>query len=180
MSNQQERLGIEEWIVGFTDGEGCFSVSIFRNVTTKLGWQVFPEFVVTQGEKSLSALEIFLRYFGCGKIFVNTRYDNHNEHLYRYCVRSLKELNEAIVPFFQKHQLRTAKGKDFRLFVGIIEMMKGKKHLTPQGIRSIARKIELMNRQVPSQFLKSSVTRRYAPPVGGWRYGPKHERKLEA
>ena len=33
--NQQERLKIESWITGFTDGEGCFSVSFIRNKTTK-------------------------------------------------------------------------------------------------------------------------------------------------
>ena len=49
--NQQERLLKIGWIVGFTDGEGCFSLSIFRNKTSKLGWQVFPEFVITQGKK---------------------------------------------------------------------------------------------------------------------------------
>ena len=57
--NQQERLKIESWITGFTDGEGCFSVSFIRNKTTKNGWQIFPEFVITQGEKSLPALKIF-------------------------------------------------------------------------------------------------------------------------
>jgi len=30
--NQQERLGTANWIVGFVDGEGCFSVSIFKNL----------------------------------------------------------------------------------------------------------------------------------------------------
>ena len=47
--NQQERLKIENWILGFTDGEGCFSVSLLKNKTSKLDWQVFPEFVITQG-----------------------------------------------------------------------------------------------------------------------------------
>ena len=118
MSNQQERSGIEEWIVGFADGEGCFSVSIFRNKTTKLGWQVFPEFVITQGKRSLPALEIYLKYFGCGKIFVNNRYDNHHEHLYRYCVRSLKDLRELIIPFFRKHpMLFKSKRHAFERFV---------------------------------------------------------------
>ena len=37
--NQQERPEINGWIVGFTDGEGCFSVSIIRNKTSSLGWQ---------------------------------------------------------------------------------------------------------------------------------------------
>ena len=38
--NQQERPNIEGWIVGFTDGEGCFSVSIVKNKSMTLGWQV--------------------------------------------------------------------------------------------------------------------------------------------
>ena len=29
--NQQERPGFEEWVVGFVDGEGCFSISVVRN-----------------------------------------------------------------------------------------------------------------------------------------------------
>jgi hypothetical protein len=163
MTNQQERLRIEGWIVGFTDGEGCFSVSIFRNQTTKMGWQVFPEFVITQGKRSLPALKIYLQYFGCGKIFVNKRYDNHHEHLYRYCVRSLKDLREKIIPFFRKNQLRTNKQKDFEMFSEIIETMMLKKHLSVKGLHLIAHKIERMNRKTPSQFLESSETTRHAP-----------------
>jgi hypothetical protein len=49
--NQQERLRTVGWIVGFVDGEGCFSVTI-QKATTATGWQVFPEFVVTQGERA--------------------------------------------------------------------------------------------------------------------------------
>lgn len=97
--NQQERQKIEYWIVGFTDGEGYFSVSLIHNATNKLGWQVFPEFVITQGEKSLSALKIFKKYFKCGKIFINKRYDNHNENLYRFCVRSNNDLSKKLFLF---------------------------------------------------------------------------------
>ena len=32
--NQQERLKMIGWIVGFVDGEGCFSISVFKNRTT--------------------------------------------------------------------------------------------------------------------------------------------------
>lgn len=163
MDNQQERPGIEDWIVGFTDGEGCFGVSIFRNKTTKSGWQVFPEFVITQGEKSLPALKVFQEHFKCGKIYVNNRYDNHHEHLYRYCVRSIKDLRENIIPFFRSRPLRTAKQKDFEMFADIVEMVFRKEHLAPDGMRAIAQKIELMNRKKKSQFLESSETTRHAP-----------------
>ena len=154
---------MKEWIVGFTDGEGCFSVSIFRNATTKFGWQVFPEFVITQGKKSLPALEIFQRYFDCGKIYENARYDNHKEYLYRYCVRSLTDLREKIIPFFQKNRLYTAKQNDFEIFADIVERVFRKEHLSESGLRVIARKIEQMNRKKKSAFLESPETTRRAP-----------------
>src|SRR6266404_1481333 len=75
--NQQERLRTVGWIVGFVDGEGCFSVTIQRCRVVKLGWQVFPEFVVTQGARSLGALQALQQFFACGRIFINRRNDNH-------------------------------------------------------------------------------------------------------
>jgi hypothetical protein len=90
--DQQERLKTEGWIAGFIDGEGCFCVSVHKSPSMKIGWQVVPELVVTQGERSLHSLEALQEFFECGRIFVNRRYDNHKENLYRYCVRSLKDL----------------------------------------------------------------------------------------
>jgi hypothetical protein len=126
--NQQERPGIVDWIVGFVDGEGTFSVSVFRNRTMSQGWQVFPEFVVTQGLKGLRALELMRGHFGCGKIYINRRHDNHREDIARYCVRSLRDLSEVIIPFFEKYRLRTAKELEFEKFARIVELMKKGKH----------------------------------------------------
>ena len=167
MHDQQERLDIESWIVGFSAGEGCFSVSFLKNKTAKSGWQIFPEFVVTQGAKSLPALEIFLTYFECGKIYENKRYDNHREHLYRYCVRSISELHQHIVPFFKTHQLKTFKRQDFLLFARIIEMMSQREHLSESGATQIAKLVEQMNRKKKSAYLKSSDTKRHAPALVG-------------
>jgi len=158
--NQQERLRIESWITGFTDGEGCFSVSLIKNKTSKSGWQVFPEFVITQGEKSLNALNIINNHFQCGKIFVNKRYDNHNENIYRYCVRSISEIHNKVIPFFERNQLKTAKVNDYKIFKQIISIMFKGGHLSKAGMNKIARLIEQMNRKKKSRFLKSSETKR--------------------
>lgn len=163
MSNQQERPNIEGWIVGFTDGEGCFSVSIFRNKTMKSGWQVFPEFVVAQGEKSAKSLYIFKEYFDCGEIYLNKRYNNHHEHLKKYCVRSIQDLDTKIIPFFKKYSLYTTKQKDFELFAEIVEMLKKQIHLSENGMRKIALKIQQMNRKKASKYLESSEAIRHAP-----------------
>ncbi len=135
------------WISGFTDGEGCFSVALIKNSTTRFGKQIFPEFVVTQGAKSLPALNEIKDYFGCGNIFINKRYDNHNEHLYRYCVRSVSELNEKIIPFFERFQLRTYKQEDFKIFKKVICMMIKKKHFQENGWNEIRLLISSMNRR---------------------------------
>ena len=111
--NQQERLRLEGWISGFVDGEGCFTVSIIRN---NYGWQVFPEFVVSQGEKSRDALRKIERFFKCGHINLNTRRDNHHEQMLKYCVRPIHDLNEIIIPFFERNRLKTYKQKDFQVF----------------------------------------------------------------
>jgi hypothetical protein len=158
--NQQEKLIY--WIIGFVDGEGTFSVSFNKNSTTSTGWQIFPEFVITQGAKSLTALEEIQKFFECGKLYINRRKDNHKENIYRFCVRSFKDLDEKIVPFFQKHSLRTAKKEDFNKFVEILSLIKKGIHLTPKGASKIAKIIETMNRKKQSRYLLSSETTRQA------------------
>ena len=158
--NQQERLRFEGWISGFVDGEGCFTVSIIRNrsVTTKEGWQIFPEFVVSQGEKSRTALKRIEKFFQCGYINLNTRRDNHHEQMLKYCVRSIHDLNEKIIPFFERNKLKTYKQKDFQVFRKIIKLMIQRKHLSEKGLEKVRSLLQRMNRRKYAQTLKSSET----------------------
>ena len=85
------------WVVGFVDGEGCFSINFVRQSDRKeknrirrgyrTGYQIFYEFSVTQGESSIESLKKIKDFFGVGNLYINKRYDNHKEHLYRYTVR---------------------------------------------------------------------------------------------
>ena len=156
--NQQERLN-PYWLVGFTDGEGCFSISIFRNKTLKSGYQIFPEFVLTQGAKSLDTLEKVKDFFGCGRIYKNKRYDNHRESLYRYCVRNKADLLNVICPFFDEYKLVTAKNNDFELFKQGLNIIKDGEHLTDKGFAKIRTIASQMNRR-KSRDLESSTTKR--------------------
>src|SRR5438105_3200209 len=93
--NQQERLTTIGWLVGFVDGEGCFSCPIVRNGTMTLGWQVQPAFTVVQGASSRDVLEEMVAFFGCGRVSVNRRHDNHREDLYRYNVSRFGDLRDV-------------------------------------------------------------------------------------
>src|SRR3989344_4886989 len=144
--NQHGRLDAW-WITGFVDGEGCFSVSVFKNATTVAGVQIFPEFVVTQGAKSLLALKNLQDFFSCGRIYENRRKDNHRENLYRYCVRSRKDLQEKIIPFFKKYPLKTSKQQDFLVFCKVMDMIENKTHLTSEGLMIIRELAATTNRR---------------------------------
>jgi hypothetical protein len=154
--NQQERPWLEQWIVGFTDGEGCFSISVVRNELCGLGWQVQHEFSVTQGGSSKPALELLKQWFGCGSIIEQQRRDNHREPLLRFSVKRRDDLVRVVVPFFEQHPLRTAKANDFEKFAHVLQMMQRREHLTEDGLRNIARITETVNRKQRSRFLESS------------------------
>jgi len=131
-------------------------LAFIKNPTTSSGWQIMPEFIVTQGEKSKNALKTIKNFFNCGRLFVNNRYDNHRENLYRYCVRSQKELRQIIIPFFQQHSLKTDKKSDFEKFSQVLFLMKLGKHLTISGVKEIVAIIETMNTMKKRAIVRES------------------------
>lgn len=154
--NQQERPGVEQWIVGFVDGEGCFSISVVRNRGCRSGWQVQHEFAVVQAAPSRAALELCKEFFACGRIIESVRRDNHRHPLLRFSVKRRADLVERVVPFFEEHPLVTAKQSDFEWFTHVVHQMERREHLTEAGLRDIAQVTERMNRRGRSRFLESS------------------------
>ncbi len=153
--NQQERLDAK-WIVGFTDGEGCFHVSVNRIPEMTLGWQVLPEFRIVQHEDDEEVLYRIRDYFGFGNVRIN-RNDKYGIRK-EFRVRGLENLNK-IIRFFRKHPLRTpSKRKNFEIFAEIIERMNMKEHLIKEGLDKIAKLISKMNQQPLLRYLESSET----------------------
>jgi hypothetical protein len=168
--NQQERLLQTGWVIGFVDGEGCFSIGFVRQHDRagrkgyKTGYQVAHEFAVTQGAKSASCLDELVDFFEVGSIIANKRYDNHKEHLYRYVVRRRKDLIETIIPFFLAHPMHSSKQRDFEKFARCVEMIDVGVHRTHQGLADIAEITQTMNRQKPRQDL-IRILRDHTPEV---------------
>ena len=151
---QQERLDAQ-WIVGFTDGEGCFHISINKIPQMSLGWQVLPEFRIVQHEKDEALLYKIKDYFGFGDVKIN-RTDFHGTRK-EFRVRGLNNLNK-ITDFFKKNQLMTAKRKDFEIFSEVIKLMNQNEHLIKEGLDKIAKLISEMNRKPQLKYLESSDT----------------------
>lgn len=168
--NQQERL--IGWILGFVDGEGCFSIGFVRQPDRieptrirkgyKTGVQISHKFSVMQGKRSLHVLEKLQSVFKVGKIYVNRRHDNHKEDMYHYTVIRREDLINVIIPFFEKNHLQTAKQTDFELFAQCVRLMKEGSHYSPEGIIEIAQLAEQMNHKVSRSKL-IRILRDYTP-----------------
>jgi hypothetical protein len=120
-----------QWVVGFTDGEGCFHIGMANHPEMTLGVQVLPEFVVVQHIRDVKVLQAIRTFFKCGVVR-----SNHGDRMC-YRVRKLEHLVQIIIPFFEKHPLKTLKRQDFLAFRDVVRLMTERQHLTPQGLQRI-------------------------------------------
>jgi len=132
------------WLVGFTDGEGCFHVSITRNNTTKSGYQVIVEFTIVQHVKDLELLKAIQDFLKCGIVKRNRGKkedlpDESNKINQRWClcVRKLDDIVTIIIPLFDQSPLQSKKRLDYEDFKTVVFMMKRGEHLTPEGLEKI-------------------------------------------
>jgi hypothetical protein len=157
------------WVVGFVDGEGCFSVSVHRNpyVRSTRGWQIMPVFQVYQHRQHREVLEELVGFFGCGTV----RSKGPTSSVMTYAVGGLRVLDRLVIPFFEQHPLRV-KGGDFEAFSSIVRLMLSKAHLEPDGFEQVVRLAFGMNaqgkqrgRRLEDVLAGSSETARQAPPT---------------
>ena len=142
-----------QWIVGFTDGEGCFRLGITHHPEMSTGFQVLPELVIVQNRRNVKVLHALKQHFGCGVVR-----SNHGD---RMCwrVRKLEHLQDRIIPFFDRHLLKTLKRQDYLAFRRAVRLMSQGRHLTPEGVTELRRIAARMNRgrvQGESGKVKSS------------------------
>lgn len=129
-----------QWIAGFVDGEGCFHVGINQHEEMSAGFQILPEFTVVQHERDINVLYALKSYFDCGVVR-----KNHGDRMC-YRVRSVEHLIQKIIPFFEKHELKTKKRIDFEKFRRVLLQMEKGVHLTNSGIEEIRAIKDQMNR----------------------------------
>jgi LAGLIDADG endonuclease len=130
------------WVTGFVDGEGCFSVSIHRNLNARStgGRQLHPVFHVYQHARYRAVLEALISVFGCGRL----RPKGPHSSVWTFAVDSLRDLDEHVLPFFERHPL-VVKAGDFCRFAAIVRSMRRKEHLAHDGFERLVRLAFAMN-----------------------------------
>ena len=107
-----------EYIVGLTDGEGCFYVNIRppdkRWSRSKHG--VETHFYIKMREDELGLLKQVKKYFRCGAIYFQKDKRPNHKSCYRYEINSQKDIHDVLIPFFDKHPLLSTKERNYRIF----------------------------------------------------------------
>ena len=120
------------FVTGFSDAEASFIILILKEPKNITNWTVKTRFSIGLHKKDTEILELIKSYFGgVGTISMQ------NEKSVQYRVSSLKDLNDKIIPHFDKYPLITQKKADFILFKKIISLMNNKEHLTLDGLQKI-------------------------------------------
>lgn len=118
------------WISGFTDAEGCFSVIISKKSAFK--WRVTVSFEINLHTKDIAILHLIRDYFGVG--IVSSRF---SREICVYRVTSVSDLIRVIIPHFLAYPLLTQKSADFGLWSKVVYIMSAGDHLNPLGFSRV-------------------------------------------
>ena len=133
-------VDLPSYISGYTDGEGCFTVSIAPRPALLVGWEVRPSFSVSQNADRGEVLLAIRDYFGCGSLR-----PDRSDRTIKWEVRSLSLIRSAVIPHFVRYPLQSGKQCDFELFADICGRMARGDHRSVDGLAEIVRRAGRMN-----------------------------------
>jgi LAGLIDADG DNA endonuclease family protein len=131
---------LSAYISGYTDGEGCFTVSISPRAKLLAGWEVRPSFSVSQNGDRAEVLHALQAYFGCGSI----RPDRSDKTL-KWETRRLEDLLGRVIPHFERYPLLSGKRLDLERFAAVCRLQAAGAHRTRAGLIDIVELVREMN-----------------------------------
>ena len=100
------------WFAGFSSGEACFYVKIFKS-NTKIGKAVLLTFQLTQHLRDEPLIRRLADYLGCGRI------SNNRESIY-LDVTKFSDLTGKVLPLLKNHPILGNKSQDFEDFCKVV------------------------------------------------------------
>ena len=109
-----------DYVVGLTDGEGCFLVSLRKDCRIDL------RFFITQAIGNKDLLEKIQRYFQVGVVYQKSSARNGKLPSYVFEVTKRDDIYSVIIPFFSKNKLLGSKAKSSEAFLTIATIVNGR------------------------------------------------------
>ena len=116
------------YLGGFLEGEASLNVGAKKNVTSKFGFFLDPEFNVTQHINGISNLFLAMHVFQTGRI----RFKSGSLATFVYTIDNRQALEEKVIPFYEKyisHYGSPIKFQRVKLFKQFLKLFRDKAHL---------------------------------------------------
>lgn len=139
------------YIAGFVDGEGCFSITV--NKRNERLPEVRLLFEIELEESDEEILRRISATLCCGKIY-KVLYDKHpnwKPHS-KLKVSNFRDISEKVIPFFTAYPLEAKKRIQFEKFCKVADAIKAKRHLKVEGVEEILRIRRLLSHSASSRY----------------------------
>jgi hypothetical protein len=135
-----------DYVVGLTDGEGCFYVLVRPPYNRNGGAMVQLNFFIKVKEEDKEMLEMVRNALDCGSVYFQHEKRKNHTQCYRYTVNSHRDIFGKIIPFFQKYTLKSnSKQRSFQIFCKIAKLVQKGAHHSKEGIGVIQQLKKTMN-----------------------------------
>lgn len=120
-----------QWLVGFTEGDGCFSLD-------KNGKTWTPCFKIALQRSDYRTLIYIQRHLQCGKF----SWANKERTMIQYRIRSTKQLQTTIFPIFEAYPMITNKDQDFQIIQQATQIILENSEERQQRLQSLAEELQ--------------------------------------
>lgn len=135
----ENKDNFHQWLVGFTDGDGSFSV--VRVAEGK--WTLF--FKLTQSTYNLRAIYYIKSQLGVGSVYIDSKCNKAD-----FRIRDRKTIGSIILPIFDKYPLLTSKYFSYQKFKKAYEILENPNLSTKDKDNLL---LELQNEQIPTDYI---------------------------
>jgi len=104
------------WLIGFTDGEGCFNIHITSSKTHVIGVQVKVRFILTQHSRDIDLMQKLVQILGCGGLSL---YSGEKPAI-NLVVSKFADINTKIISLIKKYPLQSSKRLEFGDFCLVV------------------------------------------------------------
>lgn len=142
-NNLNEDEKFKMWLVGFTDGDGSFSI-------VKSGGTYRLHYILSQSEYNLRLLYYIKKNLGYGSVSKSTKQTWGN-----FRITDRKILNQIIFPIFDKYPLLTSKSFNYERFKKAYYILENKELTTEMKNKMIE---ELRTKELPTDYISPAIS----------------------
>ena len=150
-----------DYIVGLTDGEGCFLVQI------RTDYRIVLRYFITQRFDNKELLDKVFYYFKIGYVYRKFQGNDKKKMTFVYEVTKQDDIQNVIISFFRNYPLQGVKQNSFERFARVAGIVKNRQDMRKLNKEEL---VEVWNLKLTMNTLhnelRKNISARLVPEIG--------------